>query len=109
MVEADEQKTAKNWFAATFHLRWLAELEPNNPEWKERLTKAKEHLAEAAKTKPADSGKAPANRKEADKKLRNCRRGTERASAAAADLFLAGFADLPEKAYVFRDALKKDR
>jgi hypothetical protein len=43
-------------------------VEPNNPEWKQRLSKAEEHLAAAAKTKPADSGNVRANHKEPGKK-----------------------------------------
>ena len=44
IVDADDQETAKNWFAAAFHLRWLAKLEPNNVDWRQRLAKVEEHL-----------------------------------------------------------------
>jgi dipeptidyl aminopeptidase/acylaminoacyl peptidase len=50
--DADQAEAASNWFAAVFQLRWLAKMEPNNAEWKQRLAKAEEHLAKVAKTKP---------------------------------------------------------
>ena len=71
--EATEHEAAGRWFAAAFHLRWLCKLEPNNGEWRQRLTTVEEHLASAAKGEsnpdklPIDSGKAPADRKEPDK------------------------------------------
>jgi WD40 repeat protein len=45
---ADAQQAAGNWFAAAFHLRWLCEQDPTNPEWRKRLANAKEHLAHPA-------------------------------------------------------------
>lgn len=42
--EAHQAEAAKGWFAAAFHLRWLAKLEPKNIEWQQRLAKALEHL-----------------------------------------------------------------
>ena len=72
--EAAHWEAEKNWFAAAFHCRWLAKLEPDNPEWKQRLAKAEERLAALAKDKskqeqrPADSGKAPTDSTEPGKK-----------------------------------------
>ena len=48
VYDADTQQAAGNWFAAAFHLRWLCEQEPLNPEWQKRLASAKEHLAHPA-------------------------------------------------------------
>jgi WD40 repeat protein len=45
VYEANRQETIKNWFAAAFHLRWLAKMEPKNIEWQRRLAKAQENLA----------------------------------------------------------------
>ena len=59
IAEADQQEAAKNWFAAAFHLRWLAKLEPDNPEWKARLKKAEEHLVERIDGRPAGIGGCP--------------------------------------------------
>ncbi len=47
ITEADEQEAAKNWFAAAFHLRWLAKLEPKNTEWQQRLAKAEKNISPA--------------------------------------------------------------
>ena len=46
-IEARDHLEAKRWFAAAFHLRWLAKQEPNNPEWRQRLATAEEHLRQA--------------------------------------------------------------
>jgi serine/threonine protein kinase len=48
-IAARDNEAAKRWFAAAFHLRWLAKLEPKNTEWQQRLAKAQEHLASFAK------------------------------------------------------------
>jgi eukaryotic-like serine/threonine-protein kinase len=46
VVDAEEQETAENWFAAAFHLRWLAKLEPENTEWPRRLAKTQRAVLE---------------------------------------------------------------
>jgi hypothetical protein len=50
--EADRQAAAGDWFAAAFHLRWLCEQDPKNPDWQKGLANAKERLASPA-VKPA--------------------------------------------------------
>ncbi len=56
VYEAAQQEAKHNWFAAAFHLRWLAKLEPNNPEWQQRLAKAEKNLAAPSVTIQSGKG-----------------------------------------------------
>ena len=43
-MEARKSESYGSWFAAAFHLRWLAKLEPKNTEWQQRLAKAEKNI-----------------------------------------------------------------
>jgi WD40 repeat protein len=62
--EALTHEALGNWFAAAFHLRWLCQLEPKNTQWRERLAKAKERVAELERQQHANSQQRLASTKE---------------------------------------------